>query len=190
MSTPHEPGPGESPKPPEDGPDTPDLTKRFDGGGARPPEPTRFDSPPPPHPTGGDYGYQQSPVDPGYPAQSGYPTYPQGGGQPYEQQPYEQQPYGQQPYGQQPYGQPYPGGPYGAPQQSGTQTYSIIGFVCAGIALLLCPLLGIVGIVLGIIGNNKGEPLGKWAAIAAGVCMVIGFGIGLAVYGSNMMNNS
>ncbi|MGW4246777.1 hypothetical protein, partial [Nocardia sp. NPDC004722] len=69
----------------------------------------------------------------------------------------------------------------GAPVRSGTQTFSIIGFVCAGIALLLCPLIGIVGIVLGVVGNNKGEPLGKWAAIAAGVCMVIGFGIGLAV---------
>lgn len=143
---------------------------------------------------------------------SGYPTYPAGPGaqQPYGQQPYGQpEPYGQQPYGQpqqpygqqppygqpQPYGQqpyqPYPSQPYGEvppPPRTGAQTYSIIGFVCAAIALLFCPPgFGIAGIVLGIVGNKKGEPLGKWAAIAAGVCMVIGFGIGLAIYGSGIM---
>ncbi|MFE3191760.1 hypothetical protein ACFXHA_22315 [Nocardia sp. NPDC059240] len=133
---------------------------------------------------GGGYGYPPQDTPP--PANDPYPAYPQSTPPPYPQggpgqPPYGQQPYGQQPYGQQPYGQPYPGDPYGAPVRSGTQTFSIIGFVCAGIALLLCPLIGIVGIVLGVVGNNKGEPLGKWAAIAAGVCMVIGFGIGLAV---------
>ncbi|WP_067570019.1 hypothetical protein [Nocardia acidivorans] len=141
------------------------------------------------YPAGGMYNY---PPMGGQPQgeQAGYPAYPQ---QPYPQQPYGQQQYGQQqPYGQQPYGQPgyqpFPAQPYGAPPpRSGTQVFSIIGFVCAAIALLFCPPgFGIAGIVLGIIGNNKGEPLGKWAAIAAGVCMVLGFIIGLAIYGSSL----
>ncbi|MEC3951894.1 DUF4190 domain-containing protein [Nocardia sp. CDC153] len=131
---------------------------------------------PPAYPPGGGYA-----APPG----GAHQPYPQGSPPPYPQQfgPGDQQ-YGQ-PYGQ-PY-QPYPGGAeYGAPPpRSGSQVFSIIGFVCAGLALLLCPILGIVGIVLGVVGNNKGEPLGKWAAIAAGVCMIIGIGIGLAVVGSS-----
>jgi hypothetical protein len=64
--------------------------------------------------------------------------------------------------------------------------YSIIGFVCAVTAVLFCPILfGPAGIVLGIVGHNKGESLGKWAAIAAAVGMVIGFIVGFAVFGGD-----
>ncbi|MFI6868393.1 hypothetical protein [Nocardia sp. NPDC050406] len=163
-----------------------------DAGWNAPPPPGQY-PPPPEYPSGG----QQ---------QGGYPAYPQSGEQSYGQQPYGQpqaygqqpygqsgqqpygqQPYGQQPYGQQPYGQqyqPYPQG-YGAPQQRGAQVYSIIGFVCAAIALLFCPpVFGIAGIVLGLVGRSKGEPLGQWAAIAAGVCMVIGLIIAVALWNS------
>ncbi|MBF6466600.1 hypothetical protein IU427_15630 [Nocardia beijingensis] len=64
--------------------------------------------------------------------------------------------------------------------------YSIIGFVCAITAVLFCPMLfGPAGIILGIIGNNKGESLGKWAAIAAATGMVIGFIVGFAVFGGD-----
>ncbi|WP_052373528.1 hypothetical protein [Nocardia otitidiscaviarum] len=172
---------------------------------------------PPQYPAGGQYGYPSG--DPqaqgGYPqqpygqpaeqppygqqpyGQPGYGQQPYGQQQPgygqqqsgYGQQPYGQQPYGQQPYGQQGY-QPYPQQAYGTPQQPRTQIFSIIGFVCAGIALLFCPPgFGIAGIILGLVGNSKGEPLGKWAAIASGVCMVLGLLIGFAIVGTDLVPN-
>ncbi|WP_051152735.1 DUF4190 domain-containing protein [Nocardia niigatensis] len=165
--------------------------------------PNPADAAPPQYPSGGVYGYppqsEQPPV--AYPG-GGFPPYPnaphpQGGQQPYPQgaqPPYPQQfgPGQQPPYGQQPY-PPYPGGAnFGAPPpRSGPQTFSIIGFVCAAIALIFCPpLFGIAGIVLGVIGHNKGEPLGKWAAVASGVALVVGIIIGVAIYGSGMMTNT
>ncbi|MRH86802.1 hypothetical protein GFY24_04845 [Nocardia sp. SYP-A9097] len=140
---------------------------------------------PPPggYPAGGVYNYPPMGGQPqGEPG--GYPSYPQ---QPYGQQQYGQQPYPQPGYGQPGY-QPFPAQPYGAPPpRSGPQIFSIIGFVCAGIALLFCPPgFGIAGIVLGVIGNSKGEPLGKWAAIASGITLVLGVIIGLAIYGSSL----
>ncbi|NNH70067.1 hypothetical protein HLB23_09375 [Nocardia uniformis] len=127
---------------------------------------------PPQYPAGGVYNYPAGASQ----QQSGFPPYPQ--------QPYGQPPAGHPGYGQQ--YQPYPSG-YGAPpQQRGTQVFSIIGFVCAAVALLFCPPgFGIAGIVLGLIGNSKGEPLGKWAALAAGICMVIGLVIGFLLVGAN-----
>jgi hypothetical protein len=78
---------------------------------------------------------------------------------------------------QQPYGQPKP--------RSGTQIFSILGFVFGGLALLILPIVfGPIGIVLGIIGHTKGEPLGKWAAIVAGVLMVVGMLLGFLVFTS------
>ncbi|MGV9412688.1 hypothetical protein ACWDOP_22495 [Nocardia sp. NPDC003693] len=136
-------------------------------------------APPPqgdPYPAGGVYNYppmggQPQGSQPGYPAypQQGQPYPPQGGYPAYPQQP----------------GQPYQ--PYGAPPpQSGTQIFSIIGFVCAAIALLFCPFgFGIAAIVLGVVGNSKGEKLGKWAAIAGGVCMVLGLIFAFIVLGSD-----
>ncbi|MFX0575964.1 hypothetical protein [Nocardia nepalensis] len=89
-------------------------------------------------------------------------------------------------YPQQPY-QPYttPAAP------SGTQTLSIIGFVCAGISLLFCPyLFGPAGIVLGIIGHKKGESLGKWAAIASAISLIIGLILIYAVFSGSMIPDS
>jgi hypothetical protein len=55
-------------------------------------------------------------------------------------------------------------------------------FACAVIALvLLPPVLGITGAVLGGVAHSKGDKLGMPAAIAAIVCGVIGMAIGAAV---------
>ncbi|MEV5504795.1 hypothetical protein AB0M50_56270 [Nonomuraea fuscirosea] len=55
------------------------------------------------------------------------------------------------------------------------QVLSIIGFVCAVVAVLYIPVLfGLAGVVLGIVGHTRGEPLGRWAAIAAGAAMLAG----------------
>jgi hypothetical protein len=92
-------------------------------------------------------------------------------------------------YPRQPY-QPYQ--PYTTPAApSGSQTLSIIGFVCAGISLLFCPyLFGPAGIVLGIIGHKKGESLGKWAAIASAISLIIGLILIYAVFSGNMIPDS
>lgn len=91
----------------------------------------------------------------------GYPSYPQQGYQPYDQ---------------------------GQPAKPTTQTFSIIGFVCAALALVICPIIfGPAGIILGLIGHSKGEPLGRWAAIAAGVAMLLGFVIGFAVLNTDIV---
>ncbi|MFC9893681.1 hypothetical protein ACFVMC_08300 [Nocardia sp. NPDC127579] len=153
--------------------------------------------------TGGHpYPGQQYTGSPSYPGQQyggdqPYPGQPYGGDQPYQGQPYgggqsyQGQPYsgGQSYQGQQHYpgqqGQPYggyppagqyPQGAYGAaPRQSSMQLFSILGFICAPLAVFLCPILfGPAGIALGLVGRSKGESLGKWAAIAAGIALVLG----------------
>ncbi|WP_067816708.1 hypothetical protein [Nocardia inohanensis] len=181
-STGSEPAPSPPPQPQDD------ITRHYQPGAAPdsgyPPYPGSTPPQPPPgggYPAGGQYGYPPVGAQPG-----GYPP----GGQPeYGQQPGGFPAYPQQPYGQQPYGQPYQ--PYGQPgpqPRTGPQVFSIIGFICAAISLIFCPpLFGIAGIVLGIIGHTKGEPLGKWAAIAAGVCMILGFVIGYLIIDSGMI---
>ncbi|WP_327149681.1 hypothetical protein [Nocardia sp. NBC_01329] len=83
--------------------------------------------------------------------------------------------------------------PYGAaaqPERSGPQVLSIIGFVCAAVSLLFCPIVfGAAGIVLGVVGHIRGEPLGKWAAIAAAICLVVGVAIGLLLTGAEIVPN-
>lgn len=70
-------------------------------------------------------------------------------------------------------------------QQRGTQVLSIVGFACAAVAVVfLPPLFGLAGIVLGIVGHTRGEPLGKWAAIAGVVGMIIGMLLSFLVAGT------
>ncbi|WP_345493289.1 hypothetical protein [Nocardia callitridis] len=110
------------------------------------------------------------------PPQQSYPHYPHSGYPPAGAA----QGQGFPPTGGQPPYEPF--GPTPTPKQSG-KVYSILGFVCAVIAILFCPILfGPAGIILGVVGHNNGEPLGKWAAIAAGVGMVLGFVLEFLVF--------
>ncbi|GAA3240350.1 hypothetical protein [Nonomuraea helvata] len=80
---------------------------------------------------------------------------------------------------------PYPPPPPPQRQAPSSQVLSIIGFVCAVVAVLFIPILfGLAGIVLGIVGHTRGEPLGKWAAVAAGVGMIIGIALGAILVSS------
>jgi len=141
------------------------------------------------------------PPQPGYPAPYGYPGQPSHPAQPpYPAQP---GPYGNPappqggftpapPPG--PYGRPYPGAyvppptyvPPSAPTPHGyvepqTPIFSIMSFSCAAASLaamlMLCGfpalLTGPAGIVLGIIGHQKGESLGIGAAIVNGVLLAL-----------------
>ncbi|ONM48291.1 hypothetical protein [Nocardia donostiensis] len=155
------------------------------------------------YPAGGAYNYPPTPGASGeHGTWQGGETYGQGGQAGYGEQPYGP---GGGSYGQQ-YGQrkepdqgPYPG----YPQQSfqpyedsrqraaGPQTYSIVGFVCAAICLFFCPIVfGAAGIILGMIGHNKGEPLGKWAAAASIVALVIGLVLSFVVYNTDIVPNT
>ncbi|WP_433491024.1 hypothetical protein [Nocardia grenadensis] len=115
---------------------------------------------------GGAPGGPQSGWPGASPGAGGYPAYPE------QQQQYQ---------------------PYGAdrkPERSGPQVLSIIGFVCAAVSLLFCPIVfGAAGIVLGVIGHIRGEPLGKWAAIAAALCLVVGVVVGLLLTGTEIVPN-
>jgi hypothetical protein len=157
-----------------------------------------------PYPSAGGYG-----GPPGGPAEQtgwGAPGAQSGWGAPGGQQGWGA-PGGQPAWGGTPAGQPDqsgqqpPGGypaypqqqyqPYGAtqqPERSGPQVLSIIGFVCAAVSLLFCPLVfGVAGIILGVVGHIRGESLGKWAAIAAAVCLVIGIVLVFALSGMDMV---
>ncbi|MGW4325530.1 hypothetical protein ACWEKR_06515 [Nocardia sp. NPDC004573] len=154
---------GSAPQPPTDESTqrfTPDEHAQYGAGGLPQGQADDAQQPYPPSgqpqsPAGGRYDY---PASGQQQPQYGYPSYPQQGYEPYAT----------------------------PPRQPGSQVYSIIGFVCAVTAVLFCPMLfGPAGIILGIIGHNKGESLGKWAAIAAATGMVIGFIVGFAVFGGD-----
>ncbi|MET7771556.1 hypothetical protein [Nocardia sp. NPDC005366] len=131
-------------------------------------------------------GYQQLPgaprLQPGYPPQHGYPPqpgYPQGG---YPQQ------YGVPVY------QPYSS--YGQPAAP-VQAWSIASFVCLGLtaaSFLLCVVPVIVtaptGLILGLVGHAKGEPLGKWAAIVNGVVLALAIVLVVAFVGIMGINRT
>src|SRR4051794_33684537 len=61
--------------------------------------------------------------------------------------------------------------------------YTVAAFVLAALALLFAPpILGGIGIALGVVGYRKGDALGRTAAIVAGVALVIGMGLSLAAH--------
>ncbi|MEU4516759.1 hypothetical protein AB0G05_45350 [Nonomuraea wenchangensis] len=61
------------------------------------------------------------------------------------------------------------------PRRGIDQVPSVLGCVCAAVAVLYAPVLfGLAGIVLGVVGHLRGERLGKWAALAAGAGMGAG----------------
>ncbi|MFI9634489.1 hypothetical protein ACIHAX_17565 [Nocardia sp. NPDC051929] len=172
-AAPGAPSPGSGPQPPDE------TTQRF-----TPDEHTQYGSGgQPPYPPSGQPGDFQQPYSPQQPyPPTGQPQYPPGGGYGYPTSGPQQPQYGYPSYPQQGY-EPYAT----PPKQPTSQVYSIIGFVCAITAVLFCPILfGPAGIILGIIGRNKGESLGKWAAIAAAVGMVIGLIVGFVVFGGDI----
>jgi hypothetical protein len=62
------------------------------------------------------------------------------------------------------------------------RTLTIVGFVCAALALFVLPvLLGAAAIVCGIVGWRSGDRLGVWAAVAGVLGMLGGLAIAAAV---------
>ena len=101
------------------------------------------------------------------------PQPPPGSGGGWQPQPYQQGPGG---YGQDP-GQMYP-----PPPAFPGRRFTIAAFVLAGLALILFPIiLGPVGIGLAAVGQTKGDPLAKWAIVAAAAATVIGMILGFVM---------
>ncbi|MGH2752115.1 MAG: hypothetical protein ACRDK3_14775 [Actinomycetota bacterium] len=62
------------------------------------------------------------------------------------------------------------------------RTLTIVGFVLAGLALVIAPiLLGPAAAICGGIAMSKGDPLGKWALVAGIAATILGFVIGAVV---------
>ncbi len=75
-----------------------------------------------------------------------------------------------------------PGGPGGPAPRSGAQLFSIFAMVSGALALLLSPLIfGIIGIILAVVANRRGEPLWKIALGVVVACTVLGIIIGAIV---------
>ena len=52
-------------------------------------------------------------------------------------------------------------------------------FVCAGVGLVVLPiLLGPLGIGLGVAGALRGDPAGRWAAVASTAALCVGTFLG------------
>lgn len=69
---------------------------------------------------------------------------------------------------------------------TGQPLFSIISFCCAAVCLVFCPIVfGVAGIILGLIGHQRGERLGKWAALTSVVALAIGLILAFVVYKSD-----
>lgn len=73
-----------------------------------------------------------------------------------------------------------------APTGTRGRTLTIIGFVCAALALFVLPIVfGPAAIVLGIIGWRQGDRLGIWAAVAGAVALIAGLVIAAMFFAAN-----
>jgi len=62
------------------------------------------------------------------------------------------------------------------------RTLSIVGFVCAALALFVLPIVfGPAAIICGIVGWRSGDRLGVWAAVAGVLGMIGGIALAAAV---------
>ncbi|MFC9893683.1 hypothetical protein ACFVMC_08310 [Nocardia sp. NPDC127579] len=175
MSNPQEPVDLWKARQPQDAPQA-DPTQVWQPSQADPTQvwqPGQADATPPPAPAwpAAEQPPVQSPSYPGFPPPAPPPAYQQPYGQPQYQHPGYPQQYG--------FGTPGHVPPYAQPNQ--TPAWSIASFACLAVSaasvLFFCgfPMIvsGPVGVVLGMIGHSKGEPLGKWGAIANGVSVAI-----------------
>lgn len=89
-------------------------------------------------------------------------------------------------YPQAPVGGPYASGPY-APPPSESNTLSIIGIICGSVAFLLVPpLFGIAGLILGGVGKSRNERLAPWALGVSAAGLVIGMILGALVWSAQV----
>jgi hypothetical protein len=152
-----------------DDPDgSPNAERRWDGQGWTP-ERRRKNAQVPPlsYPQAGPALAYPLPAQPSYPQPGPPPAYP-----PFPPHP---------PYPPFP---PHP--PYPQPTSPArSNLFSIIGLVCAGIAVLFLPVLfGPAGLILGAIGWTKKESWAPIAVAAAAGCMIAGMVLGMAVWSS------
>ena len=75
-----------------------------------------------------------------------------------------------------PSAQPGPTGPqprYSEPPRTdNSQTLVILGFVFAGLGLLCCPIFALAGLIIGIVVQRRGKPIGTWIIVVSAVVLV------------------
>jgi hypothetical protein len=77
----------------------------------------------------------------------------------------------------------YSGGPA---RRQGPQIFSILAIVCGVVAILILPIaFGPIGVILALVGRQRGEPLWKVGLGAALGGMVLGFILGAIVLSNN-----
>ena len=80
---------------------------------------------------------------------------------------------------QDPYSYPGTGSPAG---RRGAPVFSILAIVCGVLALLISPLIfGVLGVVLAVVANRRGEPLWKVALAVVIVGAVVGIILGAVI---------
>jgi len=58
------------------------------------------------------------------------------------------------------------------PRRDNTQTLIILGFVCAVLGFCCCPVFAIVGIILGVVVQQRGNVTGTWLIIVSSLVLV------------------
>ena len=75
-----------------------------------------------------------------------------------------------------PSAQPGPTGPQprysDPPRTDNSQTLVILGFVFAGLGLLCCPIFALAGLIIGIVVQRRGKPIGTWIIVVSTVVLV------------------
>jgi hypothetical protein len=60
--------------------------------------------------------------------------------------------------------------------------WTVGAFVCAAIAVVFVPIvIGPIGVGLGYMGQRRGDPVGKWAMVAAVAGAIIGILLNIAI---------
>jgi len=74
---------------------------------------------------------------------------------------------------------PQPQSPYPPITGGDTQIFIILGFIFAALGLLCPPVFGVASVIMGVIAQNRGNPIGRWVILAGTAVLLLGIGHGI-----------